>query len=170
LLAQYGEQRRAAVGFDANRPAVDGEINCQFALMPLASMNVDQCLISFSSLARNSEPGANDDSVSTLASRARTFGSAMTVWNAFSILALTGAGMPFGPKMPHQKPKSTSAVLRPSSPIAGTFGSAGERLVLVTAMPLTLPPSISGLPTDIADTTAETCPATTSATAGPPPL
>src|SRR5262249_39110885 len=129
LLAQHGKQRRGAVGFDVHRPAVDGEIGCQFAFMPLASMNVDQCLISFSSLARNSEPGANDDSVSTLASRARTFGSAMTVWNAFSILALIGAGMPFGPKMPHQKPRSTSAVLRLSSPIAGTFGRAGERLV-----------------------------------------
>ena len=59
----------------------------------------------------------------------------MTVWTAFSIFALTASGMPFGPKMPNQNRSSTSACLTPASFRDGTFGSAGERLELVTASP-----------------------------------
>src|SRR4029079_7386733 len=60
-------------------PASFPAIYCS-TLMPLASMNFDQFLISLYSLPRSAGRGANDGSVSTLASRSRTAGFAMVSW------------------------------------------------------------------------------------------
>src|SRR5947207_9757635 len=140
-------------------------------LMPLASMNFDQFLISFSSLTRSAGPGANDGSVSTLASRSRRTGFAMVSWMAFCSLALIGSGVPLGTKTPHQNSSATSAVVTPRSPFSvGTSGIDGERFSLVTAMALTSLPSCWALATGRADTTTETNPPATAAAAGPPPL
>src|SRR4029079_7297806 len=168
MLTETGRPLTTKLNFSVT-PAPLPEIYCS-TLMPLASMNFDQLVISFSSLTLNAGPDANDGSVSTLASRARTAGFIMVVCRAFSILALIGSGVPFGTNRPHQNSRSTSAVLRPSSLSVGTSGTAGERLGLVTSRPLTSLPSICGWATAREDTTTETKPPATACAAGPPPL
>src|SRR5437763_13173928 len=97
--------------------------------------------------------------MSRCASRSRTCGFDNVAETAFSNLALTAAGTPVGAKMPNQKRKSTSAVFTPTSVMVGTFGSTGERSVLVTARPLILPASTRPLATWIDAMFIATCPA-----------
>ena len=116
LVAQHRQQRRAAVGRrrETGRPLTTNSycsrrkiehvcLSLQVrerptayycaTLMPLASMNFDQFLISFSSFALSAGPGANDGSVSTLASRSLAPpDSASWSANAFSSLARIGSG------------------------------------------------------------------------------
>ena len=66
--------------------------------------------------------------------RSRTLGSDMTLATVRSSLALVASGMPFGPKSPYQKRRSTSAWLTPASFSVGTLGSAGERALLCSSL------------------------------------
>src|SRR5581483_10076002 len=141
-----------------------------WTLIPLASMNFDQLVISRSSLALNAGPGANDGSVSTLVSRARTAGLAMASCSAFSSLARIGSGVPLGTNKPHQNSRSTSANLYPSSLRPGTFGNVAARLGLVTNMAFTSLPSTCALATGNEDVTTATKPPATACAAGPPTL
>ena len=85
-------------------------------------------------------------------------------------LPFTASGIPAGPNRPHQKARSTSAVVTPPSRSVGNSGSTGERSDEVTASPFTWPCAISPRATGMADITASMCPAATSAIAWPPPL
>src|SRR5262245_52240560 len=172
LVAQHRKERSGSVGLDANGLAVDDEVVCfiHSGLMPLASMNVVQFLISLSSFARKAGAGAKSGVMSSLASRSRRRGSAITVEIACSSSAFTASGMPLGPKIANQKRSSTSAGLTPASRMVGTFGIAGERAGLVTASALTLPPSTRLLVACTDVMVIGTWPATTSPIAWPPPL
>src|SRR5262245_9320627 len=140
------------------------------ALMPLVSISRVQFLISFSSLLCNAGPGMTSGVMSSLASRSRTAGSAITLAIACAIFPFTASAMPFGPKIANQKRNSTLASGTPASCMVGTLGMAGERCGLVTANALTLPASTSPLVACTDEIVIATWPAITSPIAWPPPL
>src|SRR5580704_2213011 len=94
-------------------------------VMPFASTNFVQFLISFSSLVRSTEAAAKSGVISTIASRSRRCWSDMMVAIAFSSFPLTASGVPLGPNRPNQNRNSTSAAFTPASLMVGTLGIAG---------------------------------------------
>src|SRR5215467_2437565 len=142
LWLRLSYQRGATIQVPGKRRSPSHAQRTHSGLMPFASMNLVQFLISVSSLVLNAEPGAKSGVMSNWASRSRTPWLDMTAARAFSSCAFTPSGRPFGPKTPNQKRSSTSTVdFTPASCMVGTVGIAGDRAALVTASALILPAS-----------------------------
>src|SRR5450755_3314564 len=81
---------------------------------------------------------------------------------------MIGRGVLAGASSPYQLLASKPG--RPDSAMVGMLGINAERLMVVTAMPLILPPLVCGTALAAVANTSCTCPPTRSIIAGPPPL